>query len=140
MHSSRKVFVLNEDIKCVKTVYESHRGAEAVEFKTFETFEEGDLVVVPTQEAHRHGFTIVKVSEVDVKPDWESDKSIEWIAGKFDPAHFAGVLAQETKILETVSEAERAQRAKEIKEAMFAHVDPKTLQITNNVSVEEGDE
>lgn len=120
----------------MKTVYLASEDAAETEFKTFDdTLEVGELVVIPT--GTRHGFTVVKISAVDIAPDWESDKPIDWIAGKFDPSHYVGIQAQETKILETVSEAERAQRAKEIKETMFAHVDPKTLQISNDVSTKE---
>lgn len=140
MHSSRKVFVLNKDILCVKTTYDAHEGADQKEYKTFDTtLEVGGLVLVPT--GTRHKFTVVKIAAIKVKPDWESDKPIEWIVGKVDTSHFENVQAQETRILETVNEAERAQRAKEIKETMFAHVGPKTLQITQDGSVEpDGDE
>lgn len=112
MHDSRRVFLLDPEPRCILATYEPEGLApydskkERKEFKTFdETIVVDDFIVVPTDT--RHKMTIMKVVEVDVDPDLESSKKVDWVVAKTSNSVYQDLLAQESKILDLVNAAKK---------------------------------
>lgn len=124
MNTSTAVMLINEEIRAITTSYdvepENKTGfvPKRVMFKTLDkTINVGDLVVVPT--STRHGFTVVKVMEVDVDVDFESPTKIEWIVQKVDTAPYSTILQEENKWVETLKASEKRRKREEIKKNML---------------------
>jgi len=138
MHNDRKVLLINDDIKVIRSAYDAHEDASTTEFKTFNAdLAVGDLILVPT--GTRHKLAVNKIIEVDVKADWESSSPLPWVAGKVDNQEYVHCLAQEATILEAMKDADKNKRAKEIKQAMVDSVEDGVLQITAAPAVAEPD-
>ena len=133
VHKSLLVFLLDDSVKAIRAVYEKvNEPAAAAEmpmaygqadpetspklrgylFKTHTSDHKvGDLLVVPTDT--RHGFTVVKVVEVDAEPDMNAQSDVKWIVGKVDTATYFDIRAQEAEIIDKVAKSElKAQRDK----------------------------
>lgn len=125
MHDSRKVFLLDDEPRCVLCTYEADtptQKASSTEFKTWDSnIKVGDYVVVPTDT--RHCMTVVKVVDVDVEPNIESHAKMDWIIGTVDRHDFEAIVAQERRFLDAARSAEKARKKKELKEAFLADVD-----------------
>lgn len=120
MNYSTAIMLLNEDIRAVKVIYEHEDNTSQTRyiFKTFDkSIEVDDLVTVPTDTRHR--FTVVKVIEVDVDVDFESDIKINWIVGKVDTEENERLLSEEVKMIEVMKESEKRRKREEIKKSMM---------------------
>lgn len=116
MNNSAIVFVLNDSVRGIKVSYE--RGEKSYLFKSLDpTIEVDDIVVVPTDT--RHNFTCVKVTEVDVDPDLETQLNLKWIVGKVDMPAYEEVLKNEKAAIAAVGKAEKARRRRELRESLF---------------------
>ena len=78
-----------------------------------------DLVLVQTDT--RHGYTVVKVTEVDVDVDFDSSSPITWCVGGIDLEAFEDLLNQERTAIETANAAQRRARAQKLREEVFAN-------------------
>lgn len=132
MHSSRKVFLLDNEPRCVLATYDkdndNYKKAKRTEFKTFDdTVEVDDLVVVKTDT--RHGYTVVKVVEVDVEPELDSSEEINWVVSKVDTVAYAGIVKHERSFLDAAAKAEKKRRKAQLKADFLADVDTSTMLI-----------
>lgn len=94
MNYSTAVMLINPNIRAIKAIYEPDsvdlagkvvRAGQRYIFKTLDpSIIKGDLIVVPT--TTRHGFTVVKVEEVDVEIDFEASIELKWIVDKVSVA------------------------------------------------------
>lgn len=112
MNRSTTVFLVNKDVMAFRAVYEE--GAKLETFKTFDrSIVKDDLVVVVS--GTRHGFTTVKVKEVDVGVDIE-DNSIEvkWAVCKIELDDHKRILAEESEAIEAVKKAEFNKKRREL--------------------------
>lgn len=135
IHNSMKVFLINEAVRAVKCIYESDLVSTPPKtiFKTFDDdIEVDDLVVVQTDT--RHGFTVVKVVEVDVEVDFQDkNQDIKWLVGKVDMEQHDDIVKQEQEALETIRKAELRQTRKALSEALMEDNDAvKTLSIASS--------
>jgi len=129
MHSSRKVFLLDNEPRCVLATYEKDEGplyntkkVKTTEYKTFDDdVAVDDLVIVKTNT--RHGFTVVKVKEVDVEPDLDSSDEINWVVSRFDTGIYEGIIKKEEEFLSAVRKAEKTRRKAELKKDFLADAD-----------------
>lgn len=128
----RAVFVINDDVRCVETIYEAEkhspyydpsRGAhknglpKRTQFKTTnEHVEVGDLAIVPTNT--RHGFTVVKVVAVNVTPDLKSSAPMDWIVCLFKTTDYDAIKSLEAEAIAKIQEAERRREREELKKAL----------------------
>jgi|TARA_R110000851_G_scaffold17651_1_gene55800 hypothetical protein len=126
VHKSLLVFLIDDSVKAIRAVYEKVNEPTAIApmpmaygqddphsspklrgylFKTHSADHKvGDLLVVPTDT--RHGFTVVKVVEIDAEPDMDAQHAIKWVVGKVDTATYFDIVEQELSIIDTVAKAE----------------------------------
>lgn len=140
MNYSTAVMALNENIRAIRASYEpeirdnSGKVIKAGQFYVFRTLDHtikpGDLVVVPS--TTRHNFTTVKVEEVDVEVDLESDTVLKWIVAKVPLEPYKALLDEEAKWVEQLKKADKLAKKNEIKKKMldmYQGVDISTLAI-----------
>lgn len=113
-NKSLAVFIINQDVRAISACYDEDHAGRPVDTKLYKTFDPeiqvGDLIVVPADT--RLGFTTTKVVEVDVEPDFESLVEVKWIAGRADPEYFKQCVDQESKMIEQIRKAEKAEKRK----------------------------
>lgn len=73
----------------------------------------GDYVIVPTDT--RHKLTVVKVEDVDVEPDYDSNIIYKWIVGRVALKDHEALVAQENDAIKMIQRAEKRKRRIEIK-------------------------
>lgn len=116
MNNSTVVFLINDDVRAIKAIYEP-TGA-AMTFKTMnQSIRVDDYVVVQTNT--RHEMTIVKVTEVDVDVDLESSTKMDWVVDTVDLRNFNVVLEQERTAIAAVQSAQKRKKREELRAALF---------------------
>lgn len=133
MHPSKIVFVINDDVKAIRAVYDP--GAPNSSCTVFKTLAEdvkvGDIMVV--ESGAKHGLSICKVEEIDVEPDLESGEAILWAYSVVDTNRIKHMKDAEADAIKTVSAAERARKKAELRATMLAGSDDKVkaLELSN---------
>lgn len=120
MHESRKIFLVQDDIRAVLCSYDpdDKRNAGTI-CKTFDPdIREGDMVVVETDTRHRR--TVVKVSEVDVEIDYESHTWVPWILAVVDEDAVVQIIEQEKALLRQIADAEKKAKRDELRAKLFS--------------------
>ncbi len=113
MHDSRTVFLLDDNVKCVSGKYEVGHSASTEEFKTaIEGIEVGDYVVVPTNT--RQKMTVVRIDEIDIEPDLESDIKMDWVMCKVPKAEYDITMASEKTFVDRTRAAARIRKKKQL--------------------------
>lgn len=117
MHSSLNAFLLNDQLRAFHCVYEGREKETPMTFKSFDdTIKKDDLVVVPTDT--RVGFTVVKVVDVDVEVNFQSNMEVKWIVDKVDVAKYDTTIKEEENALKHIRAAEFAAQKRELAEKM----------------------
>lgn len=130
MNFSTAVFLINDKARAIRAVYEPHDGVKQTTFKTLDPdIKKDDLVVVPT--GTRHGFTVVKVVEIDLSIDFEDKTPMEWIVGKVDLAPHESRLKDEAAAIEQIKAAEFKHRREALANALNLGGDLKTLPLAD---------
>lgn len=121
MNYSTAVMLINDNITVVNTSYDKDCDGSGREFKRYKTLDKtlkvGDLVSVPTNT--RHGFTIVRVEELDVEVDFESHVKIDWIASKIDNAPYDKILKEEQEWISVIKASEKRKKREDIKKNLL---------------------
>ena len=127
VHSSKKIFLLSDDARCFNVVYDPNEDWKIQQVKTLDpTIKPGDFVVVETDT--RHKMTVVEVKD-EVEPDLESSALVRWVVCKVDVDGFKALKDRETATLAQISQVERRRKRAELREAMLADTDIKSLPI-----------
>lgn len=132
MHDSRKVFLIEESVRCVAATYERPEfKPSSYHFKTFDSsLDIGDYVVVPTDgDTKRHQLTVVRITEVDLEPDLESNIELKWIIGKVDSSAHEQTVEQEKAFIEKSRAAVRRRKRKQLKEDLFEDMEESDLKL-----------
>lgn len=136
MNYSTAVFLINpEAVRAMRCAYEvgsKEKPAQGYIFKTFDkTLKVDDYVVVPTDT--RHGMTVVKIAEVDVDFDIDTEVSMKWIIGPVDTSAYAHTLEMEEIAIAKIKSAEMRKKREDLAEKLFAdkREDLATLEIAN---------
>lgn len=119
MNYSTVAFLCNDKTRAVKAQYEP--GKQSYTYKTLDpTIKVDDIVVVPTDT--RHGFTCVKVTEVDCEAPLDENDRIEyrWIVGRVDIPAYESVLEQEKQVVDAVKKGRTEKRREELSENFLA--------------------
>ena len=121
MNHSLSVFLINDTVRGVMVSYETGNPADKdTFFKTVEPdLREGDLVIVPT--GTRAGFTVARVKQVDVEPDFNWPGVFGWIVGRVDRKRYDHVLAAEGKALDEIKAAEKRHEREKLAAALKAN-------------------
>jgi len=122
MHRDRYVFLINKHARAIACLYcagdEHNSQNKRTLFKTLDSaIKKDDLVIVPTNT--RHGFTVVKVVEVDADIDVKSDEPLAWIAGVFDKPAFDRLLSDEQAAMAKIRSAELRKEREELRKNML---------------------
>lgn len=105
MNFSTAVFLINDKARAIKAVYEPHDGVKQTVFKTLDPdIKKDDLVIVST--GTRHGFTVVKVVDVDLSIDFEDKTPMDWVVAKLDLAPHEARVKDENAAIEQIKAAE----------------------------------
>jgi hypothetical protein len=120
MNPSAAIFIASDKARAVKCQYvgesDAKREAEmrGYTFKTMDqTLTKGDIVVVPT--GTRHGFTCVKIIDVNVPIDTQGSIEYKWIVGKVDLEQYEKILAVEETVMAKIRNAEVARQRKQMR-------------------------
>lgn len=106
MHDSRKVFLLENEPRCITATYEEGDDAPVTEFKTFDPdIAVDDFVIVPTDTRHR--MTVCKVRSVDVEPNLDTEAKMLWVIGSVDCSAYEKTLSSEGQFIGAARAAER---------------------------------
>lgn len=136
MNLSASVMLVNKAIRPVRVEYDPDQWKNNSPDAVFMTFDPAikvdDLVIVPTHT--RHGFTIVKVKEIDFAVDFQDTRPVwRWIGGRFDKAQYESILAQEKIIKDRIAKSQENKMRKELAEAMgLGEVDFTDLDVANH--------
>ena len=120
MNLSTAIMLVNKSVRACKVEYDpeiKYNNNPIVTYKTLDPdLAKGDYVIVPT--STRHGMTVCKVTEIDVRVDFNSPVEYKWIIGKVDKKAYDDILAQEGIVLDRVAQAEENRIRKELAESM----------------------
>lgn len=123
MNQSLAIFLVNDAARAIYAIYdpETEKTNKArTMFKTFDkSIKVDDLIVVPT--TNRVGMTVVKVTEVDAKPDYDSTCIVQWVVARVDRHAYEVCLSREGDMLKIVQEAEESHKREELRAKLFAH-------------------
>jgi hypothetical protein len=139
MNYSTAVFLINDAVRAITCKYEPDDRAKDSTFKTMDaSIKVDDLVIVPT--STRHGFTVVKVTAVDLDVDFDCPTQMAWVVGKVDVSGYEVTLAQEQEAISAIHSAERNRKRAELKNALLADVSGlKTLAIAGSIEPSDTD-
>lgn len=116
MNYTSAVMLFNDNIKAIKVSYDPNEDYRQYIFKTLETdLEVGDLMIVSKES--KHGFTVVRVEELDVEVDFDSNTQLKW-AVKFDQSGYNSTLEEEGKWIEAMRKSEKKAKRDQIKANM----------------------
>ena len=119
MNYSTALFLFNDKLRAISTVYEPTQETKRATFKTLDpNIKIGDFVAVPT--GTRYKMSIVKVVDVDVDVDFDSPIHMDWIIGVVDRAPYEATLTNEGRAIAKMKSAEAHKKREELKKAMFA--------------------
>lgn len=123
MNYSTALFLINKNLRGVLCTYENYEKPKATDKVMYKTLDPdikvGDYVIVPT--TTRHNMTVVRVTDVDVEPDFDSDKEVKFIVGKVDKTEYDVIRIQEDQAIETMKAAEATSKREELKKKLMAH-------------------
>lgn len=137
------IFLINRDVRAVLCTYEPDvPGApngtrQRIMFKTLDpTIKAGDYAIVPTDT--RHLMTVVRVAEVDVDVDFDSEAKVDWIIGVADRTAYTQTVCQEASAIQAIKQAERWKKRDELRSALLASHEAtiRALPIANLAGVE----
>lgn len=119
MNYTAAIFLINKQARGVTVTYDpADKSGQGYTFKTLDpTIIVDDLVLIPT--GTRHGFTVAKVSAVDVDVDLDSAIEYKWLAGKFNPKPYDQILEQEKLAIAKIKSAEIRKKRDDMREALF---------------------
>ena len=138
MNYSTAIFLISDQARAVNVTYEDEDDAAKTMFKTLDpSIKVDDFVTVPTDT--RHKMTVCKVVEVDVEPDLETSRKMEWIVGVVGTVDFNQIKSQEGDAIARIKSAEKTRKRKELRDALLADVgsDLKALPIYSQTEASE---
>ncbi len=130
MNNSTIIFLINDDCRAIKGVYEPNGPEET--FKTFDPdIAVDDLIVVESNT--RHEVTTVKVTAVDVDLDFNTSQKVKWVVDRIDMFSFEQLLELEQEAIRTVQMAEKRRVKEELRKSLMANHEAEfaKLAITN---------
>lgn len=132
MNYSTAVMLINKNIRAVNVVFEptkddpnyniTEQRGEPQKY-TFKTLDKdakvGDLYNAPKDGRHR--FTVVKIVEVDVDVDFDSNIQLKWLASKVDKDAYDRILSEEAVAIEKIKKSEHLHKRQELADKLIKH-------------------
>lgn len=126
-NKSAAILLISKNCRAILGTYEAEPNAKEETFKTFDAdIQIGDLVVVPSTTRHR--VTIVKITAVDVRVNYESTQEIRWVIGKVDLAKHDLVISREKEMLDKIDRADEHEREERLREQLLKHAGAEIMQ------------
>lgn len=129
MNYSTAICLVSDEVRGISCSYDLDPEGNVNQLYTFKSLDTqlgvGDLVVIPTDS--RHGFTIVRIEEVDVEIPLEDSTDYKWIAARFDIRNYNKVLRYERELISTIKSTEKRRKREELREAVMADVKDEEL-------------
>lgn len=120
MNLSIAIALVNKSVRPVRVTYDPDlpkNNSTNRLFKTFDTtLTKDDYIIVPTHT--RHGFTVVKVEEVDMIINFDGGEQWDWVVGKVDKASYDSIIEQEKIVLSRIGKAEENRKRDELAKAL----------------------
>lgn len=127
MNYSTLVFLVNDQARAVNAIYESTEGAKKYLFKTFDqTLKVGDHCVVESTLKSSIGLAVVRITELDVEFDLETDVQLKWLIGKVDQTSYLQGLSDEDAAIKKVRAKEMLKKKADLIATM--NLDEATIQ------------
>lgn len=108
MNYSTAIFLINDNARAIRVQYEPKDPNENPNAYIFKTLDKAvklhDYVVIPT--GTRHGMTVVKVVEVNVNIDLNSQVQLKWIIARVDRTEHERIVEQEEVAIEAIKVAD----------------------------------
>ena len=121
MEASKTIFLFNDDVRAVKAVYDPDKPEEAKVFKTMiPDLKVDDFVLVKAD--YRWGMTTCKVTEIDIEPDLDSQKKMNWVIMRLDLTEHEKLVEYEEKALAQISKANKKKKRRELADTVLADV------------------
>ena len=120
MDNSKIVFLINDQVRAVRGIYEEASNLDQPKhvFKTLDQdLAVGDIAVV--ESTTRHGFTVVKLIEVDIDLNFDDPAETKWVVAGVSMDAFALVKKQEDAAISAVQQAELRRKKAELRATMF---------------------
>ena len=119
MNYTTAIFLINRNVRAVAAIYEAGDTAPRTLFKTLRAdLQLGDLCVVPTNT--RHNFTVVKLVDLDVDVDFDSQVPMAWIVAKIDQTEHDKIVGQEQAAVAAIKSAEMRKKRDLLRESLLA--------------------
>lgn len=122
MNYSTAIFLISDKARAVMCSYEPVPEGQKPSTTLYKTFNAdisvGDYVVVPTDS--RHHMTVCRVEDVDVEPDFDTTKEVNWIIGVVNRADFDAIKSQEGDAIAKIKSAEKRRKREELRESLLA--------------------
>jgi len=122
MNPSLSSFLVEEKCRAIRVEYDPDFKANnnydtCRLYKTLDpSIKVDSLVVVPTRT--RHGFTVVKVVEVDFTVNYTGNDEYRWIVGPVDKAAYDALLDADKAVMVKVGKIQENKMKRELMEAM----------------------
>lgn len=118
MNLTTAVFLVNRDVRAIRVNYEPHESKQTM-FKTLDNkIKKDDFVIIPT--GTRHGFTVGKVTEIDVTPDFDDATKVDWVVQRLDKEEYETILKQEAEAVDAIRKAEFNRRKTQLFDSMVS--------------------
>jgi hypothetical protein len=132
MNLSCAIMLVNDSVRPVRVSYDPDVPKNNNLYRLFKTLDpdikKDDYVIVPTNT--RHGYTAVKVEEVDFIVNYDGGEQWDWIVGKVDKDAHDKLKEQEGVVLNRIGKAEENRKKDELRKALgLADVELTDLEI-----------
>lgn len=132
MNYTTAIFLINTKARAVLGIYNPAEPNNKTLYKTLDpTIVVDDYVLV--QADTRHKMTVVKIVEVDVDFDLESNQKVSWVLSKIDLKIAENLMKLEESAISQIKKAELRQKRDNLRDALFKdHTETlKTLEIAD---------
>lgn len=121
MNPTLSSFLVEDKCRAIRIEYDPDwKGNNTAICRLYKTLDPNvkvdDLVVVPT--GTRHGFTVVKVVEVDFTINYTGNEEYRWIVGPVDKAAYDALLDADKSVMVKVGKIQENKMKRELMEAM----------------------
>lgn len=123
MNYSTAIFLVNPNVRAIKTSYEVDAQGNGVKpFVTYKSLDQsllvGEYVAVPTDT--RHKITVVRIEEIETDVDLESPTQLKWVIGPISTADYDAVVKTEAVAVERIKSAEARAKRDELAKKLLA--------------------
>lgn len=122
MNYSLAICLINDQVSMVGCSFErdgNDKPKRVYHYKTMiPQLHVGDWVVVP--DVNTDGYSVVRVEEIDVEPDFDKPYDFKWIVGKVELNDYEKIKELEAQAIERMRQAEKRRRREQLRADLIA--------------------